>query len=243
MCSIIGGYVVRDASVEELTGHYVYGDFCSSQLHTAVLSIPDAVADGALAGTDLDNQSLVSFGEDACGRIYAVQRRTGASAPFGPGRVLRLEDGSSSCGPAQAPPPGQPPATTPSPRSPGPPLPASPAPDLRSPLLRLRTGLRQRPLHNHGVIVRLSCDEPCSYGAYGRLDLRRQGRKIALRQRLGKRSANRPVGLSLRLSKPSARLLRSALRNGRRVRARVLVRVRDEAGNLSKSSRLVRLTG
>ena len=109
-------------------------------------------------------------------------------------------------------------------------------------LLEVLTGRRQRPLRNRGVIVRVRCDnEPCSYRVYGRLDLRRRGRKIGLRQRLGELPADRTARLRLRFSKPSARTLRSALLRGRRVRARVIVRVRDRAGNLAQSSRLVRL--
>ena len=131
---------------------------------------------------------------------------------------------------------------------PGPPA-VSPAPDLRPPLpdprpplLGIGTGRRQRPLRNEGVIVRVRCDEPCTYRVYGRLDLRRRGRKIGLRQRLGNLPANRTARLRLLFSKSSSGVLRSALIRGRRVRARVIVRARDGTGNLAKSSRLVRLT-
>jgi hypothetical protein len=136
------------------------------------------------------------------------------------------------------PPPEPTPAPEPRPRA----STAGPALDLRSPLLGVRTGRRQRPLRSDGVIGRVRCDEPCSYRVYGRLDLRRRGGKIGLRQRRGELSANRTARLRLRFSKPSVRTLRWALLRGRRVRARVLVSVRDEAGNLTKTSRLVRLT-
>ena len=76
----------------------------------------------------------------------------------------------------------------------------------------------------------------------GSLDLRRAGRKITLRQRLGQLPANRTARQRLLLSNPSARSLRRALRRGARVRARVLARVRDRTGNLTVRSRLVRLT-
>ncbi len=107
------------------------------------------------------------------------------------------------------------------------------APDLRSPLLGLRTGSRQRPLRNRGVIVRVRCDEPCTYRVGGRLSLRRRGGQIGLRQKTGSLPANTTARLRLRLSGPSARALRRALRQGRRVKARVEVRVRDGAGNLT----------
>jgi hypothetical protein len=120
--------------------------------------------------------------------------------------------------------------------------PTGPAPDLRSPLLGMRTGPRQRALRNRGVIVRIRCDEPCTYRIYGRLDLRRGGHKIALKQRRGQLPANRTTRQRLVLSSLSVRSLRRALRRGARVRARVLARVRDRTGNLTVRSRLVRLT-
>jgi len=92
------------------------------------------------------------------------------------------------------------------------------------------------------VIVRVRCDEPCSYRVGGRLSLKRNGRKIALRERTGSLPANTTARLRLRLSGSSARALKRALRRGSRVRARVEVRVRDRSGNLSKGNRLLRLT-
>jgi glucose/arabinose dehydrogenase len=67
--SITGGYVVRDPTVPSLNGRYVYGDFCSGQVRSALLASPSATDDAA-TGINLPTTSLVSFGEDSSGRVY-----------------------------------------------------------------------------------------------------------------------------------------------------------------------------
>jgi hypothetical protein len=69
-CSITGGYVVRDRSLGSLYGRYVYGDLCKSALRSVKLGRRGgASGDHALS---VSVQNLVSFGEDARGRVYAV---------------------------------------------------------------------------------------------------------------------------------------------------------------------------
>jgi hypothetical protein len=90
-CAIIGGYVVRDASLSALYGRYLYGDLCTGEVRSFALADP--------AGSDrsegIEVTNLNSFGEDSCGRLYAVSgngvvsRFIGASAadcskPTGP---------------------------------------------------------------------------------------------------------------------------------------------------------------
>ncbi|MGH2976260.1 MAG: PQQ-dependent sugar dehydrogenase, partial [Solirubrobacterales bacterium] len=91
-CSIIGDYVVRDASVPDLYGRYLYTDFCTGQIRS--LRLP--VAAGERASDDRSERLTVdeptSFGEDSCGRVYV------ASAD---GTVYRFEGGM----PAVCPPP------------------------------------------------------------------------------------------------------------------------------------------
>ncbi len=69
-CSLIGGYVIRDRSLRgsRYEGRYIYGDTCKSQLRLASLKRPRA----STSGTPLQVPALVSFGEDARGRVYAV---------------------------------------------------------------------------------------------------------------------------------------------------------------------------
>lgn len=91
-CSIIGGYVVRDPSVAELYGRYVYSDFCSGEIRSLVLP---ASASGRAGGDRAEGLAVggpTSFGQDSCGRVYVAS---------GTGDVYRLEGTS----PAVCPPP------------------------------------------------------------------------------------------------------------------------------------------
>jgi glucose/arabinose dehydrogenase len=69
-CSIIGGYVIRDRSLRgtPFEGRYVYGDLCNPTIRLAFLKRPRAPT----KATALRVSSLVSFGEDGQGRVYAV---------------------------------------------------------------------------------------------------------------------------------------------------------------------------
>jgi hypothetical protein len=98
-CSIIGGFVVRDPSLTSLYGRYVYSDFCSEEIRSLVLpGTPGEPASGDRA-EGLTVGKPTSFGEDACGRLYAASDE---------GTVFRLvESAPRSCAPeAPAPPPG-----------------------------------------------------------------------------------------------------------------------------------------
>jgi hypothetical protein len=84
MCSITGGYVIRDPRLKSLQGRYIYADFCSNNLFTLGLK------EGRLAarsyGVLRGGVNLVtSFGEDLSGRIYITQLG---------GAVYRLDPGA-----------------------------------------------------------------------------------------------------------------------------------------------------
>lgn len=70
-CAITGGYVVRDPSLSDLYGRYVYADFCVGEIRSLLLP-----ANGGVAGDDrsegLHVANPVSFGEDSCGRLYVI---------------------------------------------------------------------------------------------------------------------------------------------------------------------------
>jgi glucose/arabinose dehydrogenase len=69
-CSITGGYIVRDRGLGSgLYGRYVYGDLCDPSLRVVSFRGGRASGDRALGPRV---SQLVSFGEDARGRIYAV---------------------------------------------------------------------------------------------------------------------------------------------------------------------------
>ena len=77
-CAITGGYVYRGRAVPRLRGRYVFGDYCSGRIWSA------AYVDGRLSGRRVEPvkvRSLVSFGEDPAGELYAVSIR---------GKVLRF---------------------------------------------------------------------------------------------------------------------------------------------------------
>jgi Glucose / Sorbosone dehydrogenase len=88
-CSIIGGYVVRDASVPDLYGRYVYTDYCTQEIRSLVLSSGGGPASGDRS-EGLSVAKPISFGEDSCGRVYVaseggtvyrVEGPTAASCP------------------------------------------------------------------------------------------------------------------------------------------------------------------
>jgi hypothetical protein len=80
--ALIGGYVVRDPGLPTLNGRYLYGDGGLDRLRSVVL--PDT--DDRVEPLHVD--MVTSFGEDACGRIYA--------ASLGSDAVYRLQDGAAT---------------------------------------------------------------------------------------------------------------------------------------------------
>lgn len=68
-CALIGGYVVRDGRLGSLTGRYVYGDNCKSEIYSTRLSSSGAKSNHP---TGMSVSNLSSFGEDSRGRVYAT---------------------------------------------------------------------------------------------------------------------------------------------------------------------------
>ena len=83
LLGVTGGYAYRGTAQPGLEGLYLYGDYCSGTIWAA--STADMLAGSATAVPvfDLDG-SLVSFGLDAAGELYAVDRG---------GRILRVVSG------------------------------------------------------------------------------------------------------------------------------------------------------
>jgi glucose/arabinose dehydrogenase len=69
-CAIIGGYVVRDKTLPDLLGRYVYGDNCQSQLRSATLKLPRATDDAPIPG--LAVPATTGFGVDSCDHLYVT---------------------------------------------------------------------------------------------------------------------------------------------------------------------------
>jgi glucose/arabinose dehydrogenase len=117
-CSVTGGYVVRDTSLGDLYGRYLYGDWCAGELRSLDFGPPVVDRSEGLEPVEL----LTSFGEDSSCRIYVVSLS---------GPVYRLiEPGSAGACPQAAPAPSGPAPTEPSPTPEPtyPPEPTSPPP-------------------------------------------------------------------------------------------------------------------
>jgi hypothetical protein len=91
-CSIIGGYVVRDPSLADLYGRYLYTDFCSQGIRSLALPRGGGLASGDRS-EGLAVEKPTSFGEDSCGRIYVAS---------GEGPVYRFEGPTPATCPAPA---------------------------------------------------------------------------------------------------------------------------------------------
>ncbi len=76
-CAGIGGYVARGPGLGDLWGRYVYGDLCFSEIRSFLPAAPFATD----RGEGLRVENLNSFGQDSCGRLYAIS---------GDGPVYRL---------------------------------------------------------------------------------------------------------------------------------------------------------
>jgi glucose/arabinose dehydrogenase len=66
--AVTGGFVVRDPALTGLVGRYLYADFFDGEIRSIALDF----ADPDDASTSLTVANLSSFGEDAAGRLYAV---------------------------------------------------------------------------------------------------------------------------------------------------------------------------
>ena len=67
-----GGYVYRGRQLPALVGNYLFGDFC-----TGFVWALTPQSDGSWARTLLfdSNAQITSFGEDADGEVYVVDRQ------------------------------------------------------------------------------------------------------------------------------------------------------------------------
>ena len=170
---------------------------------------------------------LVSFGQDACGRLYTVSLR---------GPVSRIRDGAGAR--CELPEPA-------APAEPGPPAPpalpaggnppAAVAADRTPPRLSVRRRARQRVRGGRAVRLTVAASEPATV----RVALRVPG--IAT-LRSASRTLAAGVTATFRVSVQGARGKRVRRAVARRPRlARLTVTARDAAGNVSSTVRRVRL--
>jgi glucose/arabinose dehydrogenase len=222
--SITGGYVVRDPALPDLVGRYLYGDFSVGEIRAATITAAGAAGD---AGTGLTVGDLSSFGEDACGRVYATSLA---------GAVYRLAQ-SGECVPPPA--PGSP--------MPVVPPPAAPAADKRPPVVTLSAAARQRPWRTGTVRLQVRCDETCAVQVRGTFSITRSKARAARTPPLrtsrarAKLAAGARVTIKLKVSTAVRRALARSLRRHRTVRVRFAVDATDQAGNPRRATRTSRI--
>jgi glucose/arabinose dehydrogenase len=69
-CSVTGGYVYRGSAIPELTGHYLYSDYCRGWLRSFRLAGGVVADHRSWAGIAVP--LTVSFGRDGAGELYMV---------------------------------------------------------------------------------------------------------------------------------------------------------------------------
>jgi glucose/arabinose dehydrogenase len=226
--SIAGGYVVRDPALPDLLGRYLYADTYLGDIRAVTVGPGGAAAD---TDTGLHVSTLASFGEDSCGRVYAVSLD---------GPVYRLAQSGDCVLPPSAGGPGGTPAT------PG--APGGGAGDLT---VKLSAAARQRPWTTGVVRVRLSCEQICDITARGTFLITKANKNAGtatvklLRTATVKTAlaAGATVSLKAKVSARTRRSLLAALHRGRRITLRFAVTATDRAGHTkttSARSRIVR---
>jgi hypothetical protein len=150
-CAITGGYVVRDPSLGDLYGRYVYADFCVGEIRSLVLpaSVGTLVDDDRSEGLNVTDP--VSFGEDSCGRLYVLAQA---------GTVYRLR--------------GATPAVCSRSSTPGPVAPVA----IEQQRLRLSLSVRKRWLEGKLELLLTVHLAPCQGHVGESVEFRRGGRPI-----------------------------------------------------------------
>lgn len=217
-CAIIGGYVVRDPALTGLTGRYLYGDLCRSDLRTLGLDVPGADPQPAGVSTPTPGDGPIGFGEDARGCIYVMAA----------GTALRLAESATAgaaCPPVSAKTlAGETQAMR----------------DTKRPQLSLKAMHRQH--LRRFVTVFASCDESCALHATGAISFSGATASRALRLIPATRSgrAGQRLSLRLKLRRKILMRVRQARRRGARVKARLKVEATDQSGNAAvRSVRIV----
>ena len=70
-CSVTGGYVYRGAAIPELTGHYLYADYCRGWLRS-FRATAAGIATEHHSWANVTLPSVVSFGRDGAGELYMI---------------------------------------------------------------------------------------------------------------------------------------------------------------------------
>ena len=222
VCSITGGYVARDPGLPTLSGRYLYGDVCRPEIQSASANGEPGTATG------LSVDALVSFGQDACARLYTVSLS---------GPVSRIHDGAATpCDLPEAPTPPAGPQPPPAPPAGSAPTPATAAAaDRAAPRLSVRRSARQRVRGGRAVKLTVAASEAATVS----VALRIPG---VATLRSASRTLPAATRATFRVAVQGARGKRIRTAVTRRSRlASLTVTARDAAGNESRVVRRVRL--
>ena len=75
-CSVTGGYVYRGARLAQLTGVFVYADYCKDDLR-GLLRMPDGQIQEASLGLTVPGGQITSFGQDSDGELFVLSQAGG----------------------------------------------------------------------------------------------------------------------------------------------------------------------
>lgn len=73
-CSVTGGFVYRGSAIPELRGHYFFGDYCGGWIDTVRVRRARTVAERERWFGSGTIDGLTSFGIDANGEVYVLER-------------------------------------------------------------------------------------------------------------------------------------------------------------------------
>lgn len=216
--AIIGGYVVRDPDLGELTGRYLFGDFQGDDLQTLNLSDPGGDLDYSGLSIPESNENLLSFGQDSYGCLYVLTN-------LNTYRVAADSAASPGC-PHESP------------------VPDPPTIPIGSTAMELElSGKPQRLRKRFRFFAK--CSKSCAIESGGELRARIRGRarttargkpravRFRFRPVVTESAAGTKVKIVLRLKRRALRNARRVSRNGRRLRAVVFSTASDAARNAS----------
>jgi len=213
--AVTGGYVVRDPGLPTLLGRYVYADAYDGQVRSFSPASP-GTTDAAVTTLEPRN-TLVSFGEDACGHVYVVSIDRGS--------VERIQDGAPGACVLKPVPPALPPVS-------GAGGGGGPAgSDRTAPRVRIRIAGKGRVGRRARPRIALTASEACRVTIRARL-----GGWTLVRARKSLRAGRRTV-IRLRPKAKAVKRIRRSLRRHRHLTLRVSVTAVDAAGNTGRAVR------
>jgi glucose/arabinose dehydrogenase len=214
--AVTSGYVVRDPGLPTLLGRYVYADAFDGQVRSFSPASP-GTTDAAVTTLEPRN-TLVSFGEDACGHVYVVSIDRGS--------VERIQDGTPGACVLKPVPPALPPLGGTGGGGGGP-----AGSDRTAPRVRIRTAGKGRVGRRARPQIALTASEACRVTIRARL-----GGSRLVRARTSLRAGHRTV-VRLRPRAKALRRIRRSLRRHSHLTLRVSVTAVDAAGNTGHAAR------